>query len=517
MNKTAQPVESELRAAIQLAACFGVATFLLHLAVNLLQPHLGWGYFRDEFYYLMCGRHLAWGYVDHGPLVALQARLAETLFGRSLAGIRALSALGGSGRVFLTGILAWSLGARRGAQCLAMLAVALAPIYLLLDGFLSMNSCESLFWMTSLLALILLNRPSPNPRLWLLFGVSSGLGLLNKPSMAFFLAALLVALLLTPQCRLLWSGWALVGVALTLVIASPNLLWQIHNHWPTLEFLHGSQAEHAGDRPSPLRLILSQIFDLNPFSCVLWVAGLIWLLRRTQYRWIGLTYVIFMALMLALHAKDYYPTPIYPVLFAAGALAYQSRVAMAAQNRLLAFPILESAIALSGAILLPITTPIMTPAQWVWYANATHIRKALGDLNGPMPQYLADRFGWQEEVDLVGKLLQNLSPADRRHVVIFTSNYGEAGAIEFLMPAPPPIISGHNNYYLWGPKGSHGELMLSVIGADLATVRQNYARAEIVGHLTSPYAMPYEHRNIYLVHDRKEDLTTHWNDLKHYD
>src|SRR5580765_650911 len=217
-----RPADPALHSAMMLAAVFAAIKLALHVFTNLWEAHLGWGYFRDEFYYIACGRHLAWGYVDHGPIVALQARIGELLFGHSLAGIRFLSALAGAARVFLTGILAWSLGGRRPTQSLAMLGVLLAPQYLGLDSFLSMNSFESLFWMTCTLALILMLRgrgevndlPSANePRLWLLFGTSAGIGLLNKPSMTFFLIALCLGLLLTPQRRLLFNRWAAIAIA----------------------------------------------------------------------------------------------------------------------------------------------------------------------------------------------------------------------------------------------------------------------------------------------------------------
>lgn len=304
-----RPTDPELRSAVRLAAVFALITFLFHLLVNLSQPHLGWGYFRDEFYYLLCGRHLDWGYVDHGPLVAVQARLAETIFGHSLAGIRMFTALGGAARVFLTGLLAWSLGGRRAAQTLAMFAVSLAPIYLVLDGFLSMNSWEAAFWMTCALAVILMHQ-GRTPKLWLLFGLAAGLGLLNKPSMTFFLIALLLALLITPQRRLLFTPYLLGGIALIVIITAPNLLWQLHHHWATLEFLR--ESTHHQDHPSFLNLLKSQVLGLGPISAFVWLPGLYWLLRRPAQRWLGLTYIFFFAAMAALHAKDYYPPPSIP-------------------------------------------------------------------------------------------------------------------------------------------------------------------------------------------------------------
>jgi 4-amino-4-deoxy-L-arabinose transferase-like glycosyltransferase len=526
-----RPTDPELRAALRLAAVFALVTFLFHLIVNLIQPHLGWGYFRDEFYYLLCGRHLDWGYVDHGPLVAVQARLAETIFGRSLAGIRMLTSIGGAARVFLTGLLAWSLGGKRAAQTLAMLAVSLAPIYLVLDGFLSMNSCEAAFWMTSLLALILIQQ-GRTPKLWLLFGLAAGLGLLNKPSMTFFLIALLLALLITPQRRLLFTPYLLPAIALIVVITAPNLLWQIHHHWATLEFLR--EATHHQDHPSFINLLKSQVLGLSPISVLVWLPGLYWLLRQSALRWIGLTYLIFFANMAALHAKDYYPTPIYPVLFAAGGLFWQSRLRSEKQDRLFAFPILQTAILALGLLILPLGNPFMTPTQWITYTRVTHLRVAAGSLgDGPLPQYLADRFGWTEQLALVHQALAYLSPEDRAQVRILCANYGEAASLEFISSDPhapqvlhsglpgsalPPVISGHNNYWLWGPQAATGEVMIVINGATPQQMFESYKEVLVIGKITHPYAMPFERRaTVYIARHRRQSLTEDWPDLKHFD
>ncbi len=253
--------DHELNECLRLATLFAAIKLVLHIAANMWQAHLGWGYFRDEMYYIACGRHMAWGYVDHGPLVAVQAKVALALFGKSLAGIRMLSALAGAGRVFVTGLLTWALGGRRPAQRLAMIGVLLVPQYLGLDSFLSMNSFESLFWMLCLLSLILIQRGGSD-RLWLLFGVSAGLGLLNKPSMTFFLVALLLALLLTPKRKLLRTRWAAAGVALLILIALPNLLWQVHHHWPTLEFLRNGQLAEKSIQLVLPAFVLKQVVNM---------------------------------------------------------------------------------------------------------------------------------------------------------------------------------------------------------------------------------------------------------------
>lgn len=516
-----RPLDNSLRDALRLAFLFAAIKLVLHIATNLWQAHLGWGYFRDEMYYIICGRHLAWGYVDHGPIVAVQARVGEALFGDSLTGIRMFSALAGAARVFLTGLLAWSLGGRHPAQALAMICILVAPQYLGIDSFLSMNSFESMFWMPCLLALILILRGG-SERWWLLFGISAGIGLLNKPSMAFFLIALLIALLLTPQRRLLANRWALVAVALLILIALPNLLWQVHNQWPTLEFLHNGRVHHKNVELGPVDFLLTQIKNLHPLTLLVWGAGLVRLLRSRDYRWLGLMFVFLLAAMMALHAKDYYLIPVYPILFAAGGVAwenYYARYSRVSQNRAFAFPLLESALILTGVALMPLAIPVLRPEPWIAYARALHLYEVTSSehqVSSSLPQFYADRFGWQEYADQVERIYKSLSPQDQAVAVIFGDDYGLSSAINFLGHDLPFAIGRHNNYFLWGPQGKTGEVFI-LLGSDGKGLTDRWNSVTVVGEMNNPYAMPYERRKIYLCRGLKmPPLPQVWPKLKHY-
>jgi len=227
------PGRTSLRSTLLFAAPFAAAIFLIHLFSSLWGMHLGYGYFRDDMYFIICGRHLAWGYVDLAPMVALQGRLAETLFGTSPTGVRVLSFAAHGVTVLLTGLLTRQFGGRRPAQALAMAAVIVAPVLLGTSNFLTMNSFEPCFWMGSILVLLRIADGSAHPRAWLLFGLIAGLSLENKHSTVFFLIAVLVGLLLTPQRRLLVSWYCAAGVAVLILVALPNFLWQWFHHFPT--------------------------------------------------------------------------------------------------------------------------------------------------------------------------------------------------------------------------------------------------------------------------------------------
>ena len=508
-----------LSRALQFAAIFALIKLALQVGATIYTARIGYGYFRDEMYYIMCGRFLDWGYVDQSPMVALQARLATALFGHSIVGLRFFSAFAGAARVFLTGLVAWSLGGRRVAQFLAMLAVIIAPCYIGGDSYLSMNSFESIFWIGCILTVIWIAR-NASPKWWLLVGILGGLGLENKPSITFFLVALVLGLLVTPQRRLLWSRWFVAAIALTVLLALPNLLWQIHNHWPTWEFLHNGRVENKNVAVSPAAFVLEQILTLHPLNVFVWGAGLVWLFvspRAKGFRWIGTTYVIFLAIMIALHAKDYYLIPIYPALFAAGGLAWEG-TAVISRTRAWRVGARAAVLVVTGALIFPMASPVLPPEQWISYTQALHLRsrEQENQVNGPLPQFYADRFGWQELADSVTRIYNSLSPEERAKAGILCSNYGEASAINFLATGLPFAISGHNNYYLWGPHGETGEVMIVINGASLEEMRQYYADVQIAGEMDNPYSMPYEHRHIFLARGRKSNLTTGWSELKHY-
>ncbi len=524
---------SSLRQALLLAAIFAGIKLAIQVGGNLWQAHLGWGYFRDEMYYVLCGQHLDWGYVDHGPIVALQARVALALFGKSLVGLRMLSALAGATKIFLTGLIAWSLGGRRVAQALAMLGVLLAPEFLALDSFLSMNSFEPVFWMTAALALIVLLRGEVGSasgavhagRWWIVFGVAAGIGMENKPSMLVYLIALLIGLLLTPQRRILFCRGAVVAIALAALLMVPNLLWQIHYHFPTLEFIRNGKLHHKNVTLSPLGFIGAQINMLNPIAVLLWGSGLVWLLtsrRARPWRFLGWTYVVFLLMMLATgDAKDYYLAPVYPLLFAAGGVAWQAL--LASRRTAWIVPAYTCLLTIAGLLILPMTVPILRPQTWLDYTMRMHLRDKIGHTENAatseFPQFYADRFGWQELTDEVARIYNALPAQERAHAGIIGSNYGESSAINMLGAGRglPFAISGHNNYYLWGPQGETGDVMIVINGDQTPEkLRRYFNSVEVAGRMDHPYAMPYEHRNIWLCRRMHPSLPSLWEKIKDY-
>ncbi len=163
-----------------IAICFAISACLIHFLWNGR-----YGYFRDELYYAACGQHLAWGYVDHAPLIAVIARVSRGLFGDSLHALRFFPALASGAQILVAVFIVRELGGRRYAQVLAAVAILVCPIFLTMDNFLSMNAFEPVFWMLCV-ALALRIIRNGQQRLWLLFGLVAGVGTLNKHSMLIF-------------------------------------------------------------------------------------------------------------------------------------------------------------------------------------------------------------------------------------------------------------------------------------------------------------------------------------------
>ena len=517
---------SSLSPIIWIALVFAAIKVILHIVTNIVAQRLGYGIFRDEMYYLICGQRLAFGYVDQPPMIALAARVSDTLFGHEhLWAMRLIPALAGAAKDFLTGMLAWALGGGRRAAAIAMLGVMVAGVYLGVDSFLSMNCFDPVFWMLCALALIMIvqaERGETVRNWWIVLGVSAGLGMENKISIVFFLVSVLIALLLTPQRRILASKWFAVSVLLMVLVALPNLLWQIHYHFPTLEWLHDVQNSDKDVKLGPLAFMKAQWFMLHPFTVLLWACGVIWLLASKaarQFRFVGVAYLIFLALLMAMHGKDYYLAPIYSVYFAAGGVALFSW----ARDR-----VWKNALLSAYAVFLiwgcyrslPFSIPVLSPNDFVAYEKKLGFTPQDTENHDAtiLPQFYADRFGWHELVAQVSTIYHSLPPDEQKITGIFAGNYGEASAINLFGPqyGLPEAISGHQNYWIWGPRGYTGREMIVINGSTPEKMNEYYASCKIAGVRDHPLAMPWEHGNIYLCYGRKKTYAADWNDLKQY-
>jgi Dolichyl-phosphate-mannose-protein mannosyltransferase len=477
-----------------------------------------YGYFRDELYYLACSHHLAWGYVDHPPMVAIVAAITRRLFGESLPAIRALSAVAGGATIVLAGYLTRLFGGDTRATVLAAIAVAISPVFLFLFHILSMNAWDVLLW-TAVAAAVARIIIEDRASLWPVAGLLIGIGLLTKYSMAFFVAGLGAGVLLTPERRWLASPWLWAGAAIAAVIVAPHLWWQASNGWPTLEFIHNA-TEQKNVPLSPLEFVGGQLLEVHPLNTILLAGGLLFFFTASgaRLRLFGWAYVAVFVILVTQHSKSYYIAPIYPLMMAAGAAAIARA---SAQRARWIVPALAVVLLASGAATAPLTLPVLPVDRFLAYQRTIGITPSSGERHemGVLPQHYADMFGWDEIVETVARVYRSLPPEDQAKVAIFTLNYGDAGAIDLLGPKhglPKPAISPHNSYYLWGYDGFTGEIVI-VLGGEASGHRESYADVQRVDTVECGYCMPYEnHRPVYVLRRPKRSMAEIWATSKTY-
>ncbi len=465
------------------------ANFLLHLYFNNQ-----YGYFRDEFDYMACGNHLAWGYVDHPPLVPFLTKISRLLLGDSLRRIRIIPALASSAAVILTAMIARHLGGRRFAVVLSALAFIAVPMYLNDGSVMTTNCLEPLLWMGCVYFAILAIKRD-DPRYWLRFGVVAGIGLEEKYSIAVLGFSIVVGLLLTEQRRLFTRKWIWFGGALAFLVFLPNLLWNIQNHWPFVELMHNIKADGRDVVLSPAAFFAQQVLIVHPILAPIWITGVLAFLfsaRLKPYRFLGWCYLAAFTVFVVLKGKNYYLAPIYPVFLASGAVVIESFIARSRQVWLK--PAIIVLVVAGGAWLAPVVMPVLPVDKFISYMDHLPFkvpRSEHSHLRAILPQHFADEFGWEEIVATANQAYSRLSPEERAGCGIFAQNYGQAGAIDFFgrRYGLPSARSGHQTYFLWGPRGYSGNCLI-ILDDSREVLEREFEHVEYVGKSSdNPYAM----------------------------
>ena len=533
---------------------------VLYLAAAIFLLHIltagRYGIFRDELYYLACAEHLNWGYVDQPPLIALVAwlsrNLSQYLFGGSLIGLRLLPAIAGAALVWLTGKVTREMGGGRFAQAVAAVAVLAVPIFLLFHHLLTMNAFEPLIWMGAAWCVVRATN-SGRAKYWLWFGVIIGVGLETKYSVIFFAFGIVAGLILTEQRRFLRSPWIWLGALAALLIFLPNLLWLVKHDFPFLELMRNIRESGRDVARGPIAFIADQALIMNPILFPLWVGGLLWLFFAREgrsYRIFGWAYVVMLVTFIVLKGKNYYLAPVYPILFAAGGIAFERMTVQSPKSNVQSqldtgtagvpredggsSSIVEKGVVrwrwiryvyvaliiIAGAALAPLSLPILAPETYIRYQKALGIEpsKAENQETGPLPQHFADEFGWEDMTRAVAEVYNSLPPEERAQTAIFANSYGQAGAIDFFGAkyGLPKAISNHQNYWLWGPRNYTGATVI-VLGSSGEGDREHFKTVDSVGRTNHPYSRRDEHFEIFLCRGLNQDLNTLWPSIKSWD
>lgn len=453
---------------------------LLKIVLHTL-TNAQYGFHRDELATLEDARYLAWGYVVYPPVTPLIARLALTLFGPSLVALRFFAALAQGIAMVLAGLMAREMGGTRSAQLAAAIAAGVAPVAFASGTMFQYVSFDHLFWVLTAYFMVRLLK-SENPRWWLAIGAAVGAGMMTKYTMGFLVVGIVAGVLFTSARRYLRSPWLWCGVALSLLIFLPNLLWQSHHNFISLDFL---KFIHARD----VRLgrtdgfLLGQLWKSSDVvTAPLWLAGLYFLFvvpAGKRFRLIAWMYVIPLALFLFAKGRDYYLAPAYPSLFAAGAVFAEHWLASLAPARARRIPrTFWWALAVSTVLLALVLLPIAPLGSRWWFAAD----KLNGNFN--------EEIGWPEMASSVARVRDSLPPEDRAHFGILAGDAGEAGAIHLYGRAYglPDAISGSNSNWFHG-YGDLSSQSVITVGFHRDDADKIFASCQVAGHLANPFGI----------------------------
>jgi hypothetical protein len=499
-----------------------LAKFVFHIYFNNR-----YGYFRDEFDYMSCGDHLQWGYVDQPPLIPFLIHLCRAVLGDSLRAIRFIPALAASLLVVQTAVLARELSGRRFAMLLSAVCAVIVPQYLSNGSLLGTNCLEPNLWMgCAYFAILAIKRNEP--RYWVWFGVVAGLGMEEKYSIAVFGLGIVVGLLLTEQRRAFADKWIWLGGLAAFLIFLPNLLWNIHYDWPFVQLIHNIKADGRDVVLGPAQFPLQQILLVNPLTLPIWLRGLLFLLfsaRLKSYRALGWCYLVCYAVFFVLHGKSYYLAPVYPMLLAAGAVVIEGAIdgwteartdgqtndrRESGRRRLQWLkPVIVAVLLAEGVYLSPIVIPILSPDRFLAYTKHLPFKLPVMEhahARAALPQWYSDQFGWQEIVDETAVAWNQLASAERGDCGVFAQDFGQAGAIDFLgrRYGLPASLSGHQTWFLWGPRGYSGNCMI-VLDDSRKNLEQLWQHVDYVGtSAASPYALEQQ-IGVYICRGKKFD------------
>ncbi|MEP7064448.1 MAG: glycosyltransferase family 39 protein [Gemmatimonadota bacterium] len=495
----------------------------LHILVNRFSPY---GFQRDEFLYMAMGRHLRLWRMDFPPFIAMVSQAERLLLGDSIVAIRLVPSLMGGALVLLAGLIARELGGGRFAQIFAAVAVAASPLFLRTADLFQPVILDQLWWTVALYALVRLGASAPSddmlstkPRWWIVLGVACGLGLLTKFSLLFLGAALVVAILVAPQRRVLLTPWPWLAAVIAFVLGSPSIVGQLLLGYPVvsqMNVLQHSQLEHV----SAWSFVAGQ-FRLGG-AVLLALAGAVYLVvakRMRAFRAVGWTCIGAFALLLVLHGKSYYIGPIYPTLFAAGAVAFarwtehrRTTVAMAAR----ALAVL--ALLVYGAIAAPLELPIFSKEATAAFASRSGMSGATKTNQGvalKLPQDYADMLGWPELAQAVAHAYDSLPPDKRAQAVIIGDNYGEAGALEYYGPrlGLPRVICAAGSYWFFGPGEKPGTVVVS-LGVTKEDLEQFFETVTPAGRVINAWGVPEESDvSVYVAENPRMTLQKLWPSL----
>jgi hypothetical protein len=491
------PVGAPPRAGV---AWRGLAALAAAVAALLLATSGRYGYHRDELYFLRAGREPAFGYVDQPPLTPLIARAMDALLPGSLTGLRLPSVLASALVVLLTGLIARELGGGRGAQLLAAASMGVSSFLLAVGHMLSTTTLDLLAW-TALSWLLVRSLRDGGP-VWLATGAVAGLALQNKSLPLVLLATVLVGVLAVGPRAALASRWPWLGTAVALLVWAPHLVWQAANGFPQLALSAAIAAGSSGSSQPWYLFLPFQLVLVSPLLVPVWVLGW-WRLARDPalhtWRAFAVAYVLVAVLFGITGGKPYYLAGFFPVLLAAGAPAVVDWVRRRARR--VRAGLVAAALALSLVMNAVLMLPVV-PVERLAETPITDIHYDAGET-----------VGWPEFAATIAAVRAQVPAGER--VAVLTGNYGEAGAVDRLLPDLAPAHSGHNAYWEWGPPPEEAGTLI-VVGLEEVRLRQWFGAVERSAHIDNGVGVDNDEQGepVWLVRERRVPWSQLWPQLR---
>lgn len=488
--------------------------FLVALGATLIHILLNgqYGFHRDELDFIMNARHLDWGYVSYPPLTPFFARLGLELFGESLRGLRVLPAIAQGIAMILAGLMARDMGGKRNAQMIAAFAVFIAPMSLMGGTLIMYFAFDYLWWVLVAFFMVRL-LTTDDARYWLGIGAGIGFGMLTKYTIAFWVAGLIVAVLVTSARKYLLSKWLYLGAGLALLIYLPNLIWQIQHDFISLKYLASIHARdivwgRADD------FLPNQLYETtNPFSLPLWTVGLgvcLFGAPMKRYRPLGWMFIVTFVLFLLNKGRSYYTGPAYVMLLAAGAVWFESWLGTRAEKaRQLGLGLLWGTQVIGSLIAIVLIKPIAP------------INSPLWDVTSSVNEEVTEMIGWQELTGQVSKLFQSIPEAEKPRTVILAGNYGEAGAFDLYGDeyALPPVISGTNSLWYRGFGEPEPETVI-VVGFESSYASAFFKSCKFSGTVSNEYGVRNEetrhHTSLFVCRGPRQPWKDMWQKMQWY-
>jgi Dolichyl-phosphate-mannose-protein mannosyltransferase len=471
-----------------------------------------YGFHHDELYFLDCARHLQASYVDQPVLTPLMAWVTLKTFGVSLVALHLWPALAAWGTVILAGLTAREFGGGRRPQLLAAFAVATMPAVFGADHLFDTTAFDIMAWSALALVVIRIGRTG-DLRWWIPAGAILGVGAENKHLVGFFAVAIFLGALVSGARRMVLNWWFLAGALIAAALEIPDIWWQASHGWATIAMTH-SLNQNNGGAANILVWIIGQLVVLGFFRVWGAVAGLRFLWRSGRPLWKALVWayaLLFVVFMLTTGAQIYYLAGAYVFLLAAGAVSLDGWLA-ARRSRIYRT---VGGLSLTGLVFAVFLLPILPIAD----ANVT---------NAVFPVQ-NQTVGWPQLVSSVRGVWFSLPAQQRSNAVIFTADFGAAGAINELGRGQglPTAVSGHDTEWWWGPGNPRATTVVAVtLGPDsssrssnLSYLHQYFRDVRQAATLSNPWGIKNEYYQgqVWICTGLRHPWGQLWPQLRHYD